>query len=333
MIELARTADLVVKLETTHKISGCYTNSCAKRHVFKRAPRKKCSAPKYGGPQRRSPSTVPGQSVNNATLWRRMMTLPDSPGQVGGVEGFIMRETKRNDAEAVVWPIMIGNPKTAEDVNTALFHDFSQVRSLVATHLQGCTMLVVISHLGVYIGHYWENISFAPDDDFRHEIDGRKETDEEVFKRTVLDGLENGVPGVTASQKELQMSFTEFAHKYGDENVRAYLIRPRTSKVQEDLIDNGQTIDPASQGYPERWKSMKDIINKILPKTGDADRWTEVIYDAIDDEDQLEDEPRGRLLFKFDPDHLDAGRRQKKSRLAVLWSEQREVHREEWKET
>jgi hypothetical protein len=150
------------------------------------------------------------------------MELPGS--EPGAMETFMMKETGPKGWTApVVWPI--GPKRDQTDVNTALFHDFTKKRSLSAIRLQGCTMLVIIGRKGVYMGHSWENIAFA--------LDGKHmepdETPEDTFKRTVVDGLENGIPDSGPLQQE---SLTDFAKDVAgkDDDIHAYLIRPNQSQ-------------------------------------------------------------------------------------------------------
>ncbi|KAB5515045.1 hypothetical protein GE09DRAFT_1231659 [Coniochaeta sp. 2T2.1] len=60
--------------------------------------------------------------------------------------------------------------------------------------IHGCTTLLVVSRKAVYATHWWENVSFAPDDDQREKKRGGiLETDDEVFTRTVLNPLRKGM--------------------------------------------------------------------------------------------------------------------------------------------
>jgi hypothetical protein len=90
--------------------------------------------------------------------------------------------------------------------------------------------------------------------------------------------------------------------------------------------------NPALTQPPEHWAEMKAVITEILPKLGEDGRWHEVMYKATDNKDILNTQPRGRVLFKFDPEHIKNGnsRRSKHTQLAMLWVETREVHRDEW---
>jgi hypothetical protein len=235
------------------------------------------------------------------------------------------------DAEAVVWRV---GEDDQEDVNTAIYDEFSRSFSFAASGLQGCTMLAVISRKGVYMSHWWENISFDPDKDQLGEYDGgdRLETKEEIFQRLVIDGLNKGVKG--DDKEELQVSFKQFARGRADDFVRAYLIRPAKSYQNTEDEDEGKDIGPPEKhGYPEQWQKIKETVVKIIPKLGESGRWSEVIYDATDDKDILDTTPRGRVLFKFDPQHVKkVGRTGKDTRLAMLWVETREIHRDQWQD-
>jgi hypothetical protein len=239
----------------------------------------------------------------------------------GAVDQFILHETDEDgDAVPAVWEqrdpeVKPPSPPSYYDINTALFYDFEQERSIAATRLKGCTMLAVISRKGVYIGHYWESIAFSPDEDLLKDGD----TQQAIFQRTVLNGLKDGI---SDPDRPSQMSFTKFAQQLGDDFVKAYLIRPNVNS--EDNADG-------RDGYPDEWRRMKDVVVGALPKIGEPGRWTEIIYNVEQNEALLDTTPRGRVLFKIDPKHVPrASRRGKDTRLAILWVETREVHRDQW---
>jgi hypothetical protein len=165
------------------------------------------------------------------------------------MENWIVDQTREEgDGEPVVW--QIGNTKDPSDVNTAVYRDFKKERSLVMIRLQGCTGLAIVGRKGVYMAHYWENISFAPDK--TQKLPG--ESNDEAFKRTVLDGLRKGIsyPGKTQ-----QMPLTNFARDIGDkdDHLMAYLIRPmKAAEQDQDAADEaaGREDSPvqAHHGYP-----------------------------------------------------------------------------------
>lgn len=138
-----------------------------------------------------------------------------------------------------------------------------------------------------------------------------------VFKRTVLDPLQNGeMHGDTPGQNQLDAS------KLADDDVQAYIVRPERTCHRR----------PTSDGYDNRYNKLRSEVNKIIPKLGEEDgqgnlvRWREVIYNRLDrDDPRLFTTARGRVLFKFDPKHHG-------KKKAALWLEdQRQpIHNDEW---
>lgn len=293
--------------------------------MLPRDQRETCDAPSYDpdNPSHHNARRVDlaaMRTMNNMTLVRRVMDLPTP----GNMDDFIMRETSLDgDSIAIVWQLhefdKVKKERVPYDVNTSLYYDFSQARSLSAIRLKGCTMMAVISRRGVFIGHWWENLSFSIDDDLLEKW--APKTPEQIFQINVLDGIKNGV---TELGKPSQMSLTKFAQELGDEHVRAFLIRPNQNK---DRNSNGK------DGYPEQWQRMRDEVVRILPKINEDGRWQTVIYDVVPQARFLNTSPRGRLLFKIDPEHVPAAtRRGKATRLAVLWLEDREIFRDQWQD-
>ncbi|KAH3907932.1 hypothetical protein HBI56_151500 [Parastagonospora nodorum] len=312
-------ADLVavpaIMGKTPRHIKAVYDNDIldqrenATRNTFPRAQREICSAPRRSDSHQRR-SLIPAKSVDNVFLIRRTMSLPEP----GHEEEFIMKETA--DAVPAVWEFVHDEKGVKEeiDMNTALFQDFKQKRSVAAIELKGCTVLAIISRKGVYMGHYWEDISFVTD----QSLIGGEDTQEAIFERTVLNGIRDGIKG---PKRATQMSFTRFAQELGDEHVRAFLIRP----------DRNSADGP--EGYPVQWQKMKEVVVSIMPKIAEDGRWNEVIYTAGATRQVLQRTSAGRVLFKIDPEHVEkASRRAKATRLAVLWVETREVYRDEWQE-
>lgn len=147
----------------------------------------------------------------------------------------------------------------------------------------GCTTLVVVSHVGVYTAHWWENISFAPDPEWRHKVRGRLETDEEVFDRTVTKPLNKG------ATKSGVVTHAAFPSEIEDEYVKAFLIHPDESS------------DSIPDGYRAQWNSIMNVVGQIVPRLEGRDRWTEVLYQPLDHEDpELVEGASGKILFKHD---------------------------------
>lgn len=195
------------------------------------------------------------------------MRLP----QPADLEDFIKTETdSQGQAEKIIW--QVGEEDDQYDVNTAMYRDFTAEFSYAAARLKGCTMLVVISRKGIYMAHYWESISFDPDEDQLGTYEnGEKETSKDIFQRIVLDEL---TKGVEEEGEIVQQSSREFvSRRLSDDHVTAYLIRPRKSQRNEANEDMGLGSAPPDQaGYPELWKKTKDKVVEIVPKIGDPGR-------------------------------------------------------------
>ena len=236
---------------------------------------------------------------------QRDMTLP----RAGQMEEFMVKEVPK--AVSIVWEIPKGN-----DLNTAMFKDFARLPfSLGTSGLCGCTSLWIISRKGVYATHYWESISFSPDDIWR---EPPEETDQSVFQRTVIHPLEHGEE--TEKTKRLIQAKLD-AGKIEDDTIRAYLVHPEGSCAEDD--------EEAIDGYRSQWDQIKEKVGDIIPSLNPdthGNRWEEIIYVRKDREDEdLFTTAAGRVLFKFDPKH--EGRKK-----AVLWVEDREepYHDDEW---
>lgn len=289
----------------------------------KRDTRPKCSPRVYNAAQNRE--------TLNATLDRRTMTLPDGT-QPSDMDTWMIKEMVPGLYDAIVWDKHVkGEP---QDMATSVFEEFQVLKgtklvdreafSLGTAELCGCTTLIIISRRGVYMGHYWESISFNPDKVW---LDHYGDKDK-CFEKTVIDGLTSGV---RSGGSQEQVSLKGQASKIEDQYIKAYLMIPTESN--NDVVD----------GYRDRWTQMKDTVNEFVPTIntpplppppgtvpppGPApkNRWTEVKYDALNNENPLlQTTARGRVLFKFDPNENGKKR-------AALWVEQNATpyHNDVW---
>lgn len=236
------------------------------------------------------------------------------------------------NAESVVWELPDGRDSDGEeqfqDVNTSVlreFRDFADEElSLSAQQLKGCTMLAIISRRGVYLSHWWETISFNPDfpdteEERQRSAVSKKRRLDKIFHNTVIRPIERGV---RKRGDSIQVSLRNNAIHIQDEYLRAYLVHPSTHS-KEDESDE-------TEGYREEWDKIKAAVLQILPQLDGTDRWQEVAYEVVPSEAQflLRDTARGKLLFKYDPSHrIENGR---SMRRAMLWSEDKEIHSDEW---
>ncbi|KAL0465086.1 hypothetical protein QR685DRAFT_148569 [Neurospora intermedia] len=245
-------------------------------------------------------------NVSSAFLAERTITEP-TPGQE---DQFMFHEIPK--ATQMVWEVPEGT-----DVNTALFTPFDgkEAVSVGTSHLCGCTSLVIISQRGVYSTHYWETISFDPDDDFRLTVKGVKETNEQVFVRTVLTPLQKGASRRTVISQE-KLDPRKIGNAEGD-NIRAFLVRP-----------DGPANDQYVEDYQQKWARIKSTVGGIVslldPNTeGGRARWQEVIYEPTDNQGVLDNQANGRILIKYDPDH--EGKKK-----VILWVEKNKIYEHEW---
>jgi hypothetical protein len=270
----------------------------------KRDTQPKCSPRTYTAAQKRDFGV--GEQDFNVTLYRRVMTLPDGT-DASAMDTFMTAEMESSLFDSIIWEKEIYGEE--EDMATATFEEFGdEALSLGTGFLCGCTTLVIVSRLGVYIGHYWENISFDPDADWL-EVYG---TAERAFQQTVIKGLTQGIrPNARIPE---QVSLKNQAKYIADNYIRAYLMIP-------DADANGNP-----DGYRPQWNAMKGTVNKFVPTLATGDRWREVTYTPLRNKDpKLDTTAQGRLLFKYDPD-------QRGKRKATLWIERqaKPYHDDEW---
>lgn len=100
-------------------------------------------------------------------LERRFLTAPE---HYGGIDEFMEVET-----DLATYPVPHGS---GSDLSTGISAPFlNKAFTMSLRGLYGCTSLIVLSHQGVYISHFWEDPSFLNDNN---------------FQKQVIDVLENG---------------------------------------------------------------------------------------------------------------------------------------------
>ena len=171
-------------------------------------------------------------------------------------------------------------------------------------HLKGCTSLYIISHKGVFAAHYWENVSFDPDDIWLTggATEWTPEAKATMFKSTVLDPLKNG------SKYHPKLS----AKILDDEYIRAYIVRPYQTWKEED----------GDVGYVDQWNQMKNMVGSIIPRLADESKWDYIRYQPVKNEDDLDSRYKasGKNIFKYDSQHPVAGTGTTQHK-AALWVE------------
>lgn len=233
------------------------------------------------------------------------MTLPNG----NNMDDFMDTELTNSLRRPVIWAKKVnGKP---QDMATAAFDELkNEAISFGTSGLCGCTVLVIVSKRAVYIAHYWESISFAPDASW-----GFKDEDD-AFAKTVIKGL---MSGVGRGNGQEQVSLKGQVGKIKDPSIRAYLMIP--AKTHAEVPD----------GYRNRWNEIKTTVGGLIPElawspTIPNPRWAEIKYDALSNNaPELVTTARGCILFKYDPDH-------NQKRKSALWIEQNPVpvYSEEW---
>jgi hypothetical protein len=226
--------------------------------------------------------------------------------QASDMDDWMRAEMTEDLFQSIIWEKMVyGEP---EQMATSLYDLFKDKAFSMGTDgLRGCTTLVIISRKAVYMAHYWESISFNPDPEWVEEYG----SPEACFQQTVIKGLTKGTG--PPSNRE-QVSLKGYADKFQDPYVHAYLMIP--SMTNDDIPD----------GYQDKWELIKQTVNSFMPNLSTGDRWTEVTYEALPENDpELGDTAMGRILFKYDPDEND-------KRRAALWVERNAVpyHNDMW---
>lgn len=197
------------------------------------------------------------------------MRLPDG-GQATDIDAFVLRETRLPKRPTyAVWPVGAGDVP----MNNAMFRPFKNSEmSMASIELKGCTTLYVVSHRGVYMARYKEDISFDPDRDFQP----AGETPLQALERTVLRPLRQG-NHFDPDSGPGQISLTDFASQLGDNDVRAFLIRPSHSWAQENAMDPPEDQPRPSPapvfsddelGDPEHWRRIREQCVAIIPQLG-----------------------------------------------------------------
>ncbi|KAF9880715.1 hypothetical protein CkaCkLH20_01757 [Colletotrichum karsti] len=231
--------------------------------------------------------------ITNSTIFPRTMTTDKDSKSV---EEFMIKETEK--ATLLWWRNADGY-----DVNNARFLKFKddEAFSYSMRGLAGCTGMVIVSKKGVYLAHYWESISFSQNTIDEDSDQTRYTTQDRAFHYTIIHALRNGINRQGIVEQD---SLKAHAGEIDDDSIQGYLMIPRTGYAVEGIGPQ----DP----YRTYWEKLKKEVGTILPRLNpdtNPNRWHEYKYRPVEKEettedfDPLEKTARGRLLFKYDPDH------------------------------
>ncbi|KAK6340038.1 hypothetical protein TWF730_001813 [Orbilia blumenaviensis] len=267
------------------------------------------------------------RSVNPASLWRRML-LPGPTEDIGGwIDLHVLTATNRL--------INRLSPASADwglakfelfDNNTPGRRQFSYSLN----GLEGCTSLIIINDLGVYLTHWWEMVSFAdPNPKNPAEKRGAKakraiyreiglDNRDDVFDATVIKALSEGYTrprpssggNVLPDQTPL-LGVAADTFRRSPNGFKAFLIVP-------DREDE----------YGHLWREIKSKVTEILSLPEDVantDWLDEVEYDV---EPVTPISGKGRAIFQYDSEHPRGDGTT--VRKAVLFFEGEKLYDEEW---
>lgn len=295
------------------------------RNIFKRDDNGGCG-PAYSGLETRDVRTeILILIQRNASALDRRMELPDLEGRRPMPDffheekpkwtPFVIRESssKPKDLSASIIQDLtnLGTVKD-KDGNDVPVTQFSTGKA----ELKGCTTLYIISHKGVFAAHYWESVSFDPDNVWLAASvkEWTPEAKAKMFKTTVLDPLKNG----SKYHPKLNAKILE------DEHIKAYLIVPNQTWREEGAGDTG---------YEDQWNEMKNMVASIIPTLVDDGRWTKIRYTPVKNKRDLRSryKANGKNVFKYDSQHPVAGTGNTQHK-AALWVEDQTTpyHDETW---
>ncbi|KAL6719513.1 hypothetical protein ACLMJK_003754 [Lecanora helva] len=166
----------------------------------------------------------------------------------------------------------------------------------------GCTWLYVVSHLQVYLAHYWEDISFGKEE---------KDTTPLQFQEQVLDFLDYGYQ--PPNGQPLQPSLRSVASKFiGQPGLQAAIYSPEAQSDEPNAADFL---------YNDKVQLMAQKVSEIINQPPQTVRYKPV--DAAKDRpprgpDMLGKTAAGHMIFQYDP--MGAGSRGKPNNAwRIMW--------------
>ncbi|GAB1199062.1 hypothetical protein APSETT444_008401 [Aspergillus pseudonomiae] len=148
-------------------------------------------------------------------------------------------------------------------MSAAILQEFGRLRRKEwSTGPKGYTTLYIISCKAVYATHWWENIYFDPEIEWR---DPPTQTNAKLFKLTVTDTLRDG----EKYHRKLDADLIE------NDYVRAYLIL----STQQDY--------PNAADYTIQWNQIRDTVGELVPMLQDQSRWTDIAYETVEEDEEL----------------------------------------------
>ena len=206
------------------------------------------------------------------------------------------------------------------DANTAIFRPIGdEAFSVGLQGLKGCVCLFTQSHRGVYATHYWETISFDPDEEDR---------DGDFLQEKVLKPLRQGT--TTRSGKSVLQAPLAGLNARELVGAQAFFIAP---------ISNLPSKGNPSRGDPFRAQldRIKEVVGQIMEEAYEQEGRPEGIQPITWIDDRLYPRPlktppsygsgaRGSVIWKFDPEQQEQNPRH----LMKLWSDGKQFFQNAW---
>jgi hypothetical protein len=263
--------------------------------------------------------------AGNGTQVRRTLKMPESTSPKN-IDEYVQREIGAEGFKKIVWSTTYKKRKV--DMNTSKAVEFNSKKavSIGTDGLCGCTVLAIVSRKGVYMGHYWESISFHADSFWKKYYD--VDDDEDVFKETVIKGLEDGIPRTPKRKSWDQPSLTDYKELFDGEDTYAYLMIPESA-----VDENDQQL--YKEKFEDRWQQIKATVNKIIPVLQDEKRWVEHKYYPRrfkEEQQRAVGKAWGTALLQYDPMDKPGSGDVKSRKRMVMWMERTKMFDDIWDE-
>ncbi|PKY02364.1 hypothetical protein P168DRAFT_320904 [Aspergillus campestris IBT 28561] len=295
--------------------------------------------PGQSDPAKRDLGTIqvhgtPASSDENL-LEARTLNIPPDNRLAGYINGQISRKT----FDLIVWNRHIPTGDEDEEpemegMGTSRAREFKDKAFSMGTDgLTGCTVMTLVSRSGVFMGHWFEDISFTPTT-WTTNDDGTKspgwlkqyKTRDKAFEQTVVNGLREGVKqgeDTTEPGKPEQVPVSDVKGALEDGHAKGYLMVPLDACP-------GMGATGYEKYYVKRWEAMRGVVAGVVPAFADEGLWKEHKYRRDDPED-----PRravdGSVLLQYDPDdRYDAGGKTMTRKRVVMWMGTEKVRDDEW---
>ncbi|KAI8966244.1 hypothetical protein F5Y11DRAFT_343630 [Daldinia sp. FL1419] len=162
----------------------------------------------------------------------------------------------------------------------------TNVLNIGVVNLTGCTVLTVVSHRAVYMGHFFENLAFAPDA-------GNPRDPDTAFQENCLNLITG--QGQTYQVRGDSLDPRLFTGENGP--AFAFIMTPRQSQDSPtEQNPNPPVPGPETQMYAGRINQLSQTLTDLIPGL-----WIVYYnYIAVDTDEYIQDY-QGKALYEYDP--------------------------------